>query len=275
MKIVTRLVNPRPELTFLTALLALTAPVGAVTVVETFDGYTNGTDLTAIGGGGVWTPTAGYTVVDGGGVAGSKGLSSASSIFNWKAQSFVWSTLAAGTKVSMALDFQTSSAGKFDDDRVGWTTNADSATSTGNQLALQLDNTGETGMVVYWNSTRTNLNTLSGILASTWYRFNVEFTKLTDTSAGIQGMLTQLDGSGNLIGTSYVGTVPDTSTFSNPAPTTLFTNSATQWPTYKNYSVTGGNADNATFGITVVPEVSSMALLSLLGLPLALWRRRN
>ncbi len=125
-----------------------------VSVWETFDSYANGTDIVTGPPSGVWAPSTGYTVIDAGGVAGSKGLSIASPIFNWKAQPFQWSTLATGTKVAMSLDFQSSTAGKFDDDRVGWTVNADSATSSANQLALQLDNVEEGGMVVYWNSTR-------------------------------------------------------------------------------------------------------------------------
>jgi hypothetical protein len=57
------------------------------------------------------------------------GLSAAHPIFNWKANPFTWSTLAPGTKVTMGLDFQSSGSKQFDNDRVGWTVNADSATS--------------------------------------------------------------------------------------------------------------------------------------------------
>jgi hypothetical protein len=110
--------------------------------------------------------------------------------------------LAAGTKVAMSLDFQTDANGKFDDDRVGWTITPDASTSTPSQLALQLDNNQEGGMVFYHNTTRTPvLNALAGIKISTWYRFNVEFTKLTATSAGIVGTLTELDATGTPTGT--------------------------------------------------------------------------
>ena len=104
-------------------------------------------------------------------------------------------------------------------------------------------------MVVYWNSTRTVLNPLSGIKNSTWYRFNVEFTKLGVTNATIVGTLTELDASGNPTGTPYVGTVANTATFANPPPAARFT-STSQWPSFKNYNVAAGNADNATFTIT-------------------------
>lgn len=239
-----RLVFPQEGLA---ACCALLAALQAPAVTETFDAYANGTALTAVGGGGVWT-IGSNTVTDAGGVAGSKGLSNANPIFNWKGQAFQWSTLAVGTKLTMALDFQTSATGKFDDDRVGWTITPDASTSTGSQMALQLDNTTEAGMVVYWNSTRTQLNALSSIKTSTWYRFVVEFTKLTATSAGIVGTLTELDASGTPTGTPYVGTVADTSTFSNPPATTLFGGS--QCPSFKNYSGAAGNADNASFTLT-------------------------
>ena len=172
----------------------------AATVTETFDSYANGTVITNIGGGGVWTIGT-NAVISSGGVNGSAGLGVASQIFNWKGQPFQWSTLAIGTKVAMSLDFQSSPTGKFDDDRVGWTIDADNSGSTTHQLALQLDNTSEGGMVVYWNSTRTLLNALSGIKNSTWYRFNVEYTKLGATNAAIVGTLTELNASGNPTGT--------------------------------------------------------------------------
>jgi hypothetical protein len=230
----------------------LFAPIGALTcraatVTETFDSYADGTALTDVGGGGVWT-SGQNTVVGGGGVNGSDGLSTGSPIFNWKAQPFQWSSLVNGAKVAMCLDFQSSPTGTFDDDRVGWTVDADSSTSTANQFALQLD-TPEGGMTVYWNSTRTVLNALTGIKNSTWYRFQVEFTKLGATNASIVGTLTELDPSGNPTGTPYVGTVTNTATFANPPEAARFT-STYQWPSFKNFNVATGNADNATFTYT-------------------------
>ena len=237
-------------LCLLTALFALAA-TNASAVTETIDSYTNGTVLTATGGGIVWTPaTALYTVASTGGVNGSGCIGtdiSGSQILNWKAQPFAWSTLAVGTKVAMSSDIQTAASGnKFDDDRVGWTVNADSSSSSGNQFALQLD---VAGMECYWDANRTVLNVLSGIKFSTWYRFKVEYTKLTATSAAIVGTLTELDASGNPTGTPYVGTIADTSAAPYSAPTGRFT-SVSQWPSYKNYNITGGNVDNLSFTIT-------------------------
>jgi len=251
-------------LCLITLLFVLSgAPGGlAATVTETFDSYANGTLITAVGGSGVWTIGA-NTVVNPGGVNGTAGLGYGSAIFNWKGQSFQWSALAVGTKVAISLDFQSSTTGKFDDDRVGWTITPDASTSTGSQLALQLDNTSEGGMVFYHNSTRTPvLNALSGIKNSTWYRFSVEYTKLTATSATIVGTLTELDASGNPTGTPYVGTIADTSTFANPPSTSLFT-SAQQCPSYKNHNVTAGrgNVDNAS--ITITPPGPQPATISI------------
>jgi hypothetical protein len=231
----------------------LLAPFGAftclaVTVTETFDSYADGTVITNIGGGGVWTIGT-NTVVSGGGVNGTDGLSTGSPIFNWKEQLFQWSTLVVGTKVAMSLDFQSSATGKFDDDRVGWTIDADNSGSSTHQLALQLDNVDETGMVVYWNATRTQLNALAGIKNSTWYRFKVEFTKLGATNASIVGTLTELDATGHPTGTPYVGTVANTATFVNPPEAARFTSSF-QWPSFKNLNAADGNADNATFTMT-------------------------
>jgi hypothetical protein len=206
----------------------------AATVTETFDSYADGTALSAVGGGGV---------------NGTAGLGAGSPIFNWKGQPFQWSALVNGAKVAMSLDFQSSATGKFDDDRVGWTIDADSPGGSADQLALQLDNTTEGGMVIYWNSTRTQLNALSGIKNSTWYRFNVEFTRLGITNASIVGTLAELDDSGNPTGTPYVGTVADTATFANPPAPARFT-SAFQWPSFKNYNADEGIADNATFTFT-------------------------
>ncbi len=93
------------------------------------------------------------------------------------------------------------------------------------------------------------LNALSSIKNSTWYRFNVEFTKLGVTNATIVGTLTELDASGNPTGTPYVGTVANTATFANRPAAALFT-ATQQCPSFKNHNAAVGNADNATFTLT-------------------------
>ena len=165
----------------------------------------------------------------------------------------------------MSLDFQTSTTGKFDDDRVGWTITPDTAGSTGSQLALQLDNTTEGGMVLYHNSTRSLLNALAGIKNSTWYRFTVEFTKIGATNAAIVGTLTELDAYGNLTGTPWVGTIANTGTFSNPPSTALFapgSGATFMCPSFKNYNAAAGNADNAAFTITQPGNPPSVGITS-------------
>jgi hypothetical protein len=262
-------------------LVACTTAASAAMIVETFDSYANGTAILAIPnsptGSGPWGPsTASNTVVAGGGVAGSNGLSNASPIFNWKAQPFNWAGFDNGKKIMMAMDYKTSSTGKFDDNRVGWTINADSATSSANQLALQVDNTTDGGMVTYWDTVRVVLDPLANIKNSTWYRFEVEYTKLSNTSARMVGTLTELDASGNKTGTPYVGTVADTSALGANSPTVAHFTSANQWPSYKCY-VSGNVADNASFDADPVPEPSTIVLVAagLVALCGMAWRKRR
>ena len=236
---------------FVVGAVALALSSTALAVVETFDGFAGGTLLSSIGGGGVWWTEGAHAVVADGGVAGSNGIgteTSGSYILNWQGQPFQWSALASNDTVAIGLDFQSSPAGTFDDDRVGWTIDAASNTRATNQLALQLDTTEDGGMVCFWDSNRTVLNALDGIKPSTWYRFQVRFTKLGDTRAAIQGVLTELDASGNPTNTPYVGMIADSSEAPYSAPASRFT-SASQYPSFKNYRNTAGNADNAFFAI--------------------------
>ena len=137
----------------------------AAAVVETFDGYAGGTLLASLGGGGIWWTGGGHAVVAGGGVAGSNGIGSETSdsyFFNWQGQPFQWSALASTDTVAIGLDLRSSPAGTFDDDRVDWTVDAASNTSSDNQFCLQID-TADGGMVCYWDTNRTVLNALEGI----------------------------------------------------------------------------------------------------------------
>jgi hypothetical protein len=251
---------------FATAGVLSLPPAEATTITENFDGHANGTVLTAIGGGGVWTHGT-MTVIDGGGVAGSKGIGSSSSVFNWNARSFTWSQLAVGTRIVISMDFRTTTSGLFDDDRVGWTITPATNASSASQFCLQIDNVDNGGMVCYWDSNRTILNPLSGVKANTWYRLQVDYTKLGATNCSITGTLTELDGSGNSTGTPYVGTIPDTSTYSYSSgwsgpPANRFT-ASTMCPSFKNHTSNPANADNATFAIIPPgPQPPSVAITS-------------
>ena len=123
-------------------------PAGGYATRETFDSYTNGTLLSAISG---WWTVGSYAVVSGGGVNGSPGIGTdggQSHILNWQSQPFQWSTLPVSTKVAIGMDFQSSPAGTFDDDRVAWTVDAASDTTSANQCGLQIDTVSDGGNVV-------------------------------------------------------------------------------------------------------------------------------
>ena len=112
--------------------------------------------------------------------------------------------------------------------------------------------TADGGIVTYWrNSSGTRIQTpitaLPTLTANTWYRFQMDVTKLTATSAKIDVSLVRLDASGNPTGTPYTGTVPDTSTWSGGAPHTSYFTATTLWPAYKNHNAITGAADNACY----------------------------
>ena len=148
------------------------------------------------------------------------------------------------------MDFQTNASGQFDDDRMGWMTTSNS-TDSANIFGAQLDH-ADGGIVTYWrNSSGTRIQTpivaLPTLTANTWYRFQMDVTKLTATSAKIDVSLVRLDASGNPTGTPYTGTVPNTSTWSGGAPATSYFTAATLWPAYKNHNAITGAADNACY----------------------------
>ena len=192
---------------------------------------------------------AGPTVTSGNGVASSVGLAPAANIFTWNAQPFNWNDTAFQS-VNFKMDFQTNASGQFDDDRMGWMTTSNS-TDSNNNFGAQLDH-ADGGIVTYWrNSSGTRIQTpivaLPTLTASTWYRFQMDVTKLTATSAKIDVSLVRLDASGNPTGTPYTGTVPNTSSWSGGAPATSYFTPATLWPSYKNFNAIIGAADNACY----------------------------
>jgi hypothetical protein len=251
---------------------SLTMPAGAHTagvnyvntppptaVCETFDALAPGSNIGSYPG---WYDGGGGPVVTSAiGVTGSIGLAQAANIFNWTAHEFNWNA-ADFQGITLQADFQTDTNGQFDDDRLSWTTNA-SSTSSDYQFGVQLDHPNG-GIVTYWrNSSGTRIQTsivsLPTLPVNTWYRFTAEITKLTATSAKIDVDLVRLDASGNPTGTSYNGTVPDTSTWSGGAPATSYFSATSMWPSYKNYNAIPGAADNACYEIiggTVPPTTT-------------------
>ena len=161
-------------------------------VCESFNTYTAGSTIGTYTG--WYDGGAGPVVTAGNGVASSIGLGTGSAIYNWTAHPFNWNA-ADFEKIVLQQDFQSTASGVFDDDRLAWTTVYNSTTSS-NQFGVQLDN-NPIGINTYWlnGSNRVNdtIASLTGIEASTWYRFRAEITKLTATSARIDVSLVKLD----------------------------------------------------------------------------------
>jgi hypothetical protein len=262
---------------------------GAAVFVEGFEsGYTDGTNIAAYapawyGDGGTNSPT----IQAGQGVAGSVGLSEAKNCFNWSAHPFAW-TDPSVTGVIMGMDFQAAAEGDanfpFSDDRIGWTTSPGTS-DTGYIFCVQLAKNGTGGFDIqgYYKSsptgsTRTDtiVSYTTPVVANAWYRFQVEYTKLSDTSARIDAAVRELDASGVPGSVIVTGTVANTAATSggwtHTPPAALFT-AATICPSYKNYDQKApANADNAYFEI--VPEPTTLGLM-LGGLILALRPRRR
>jgi hypothetical protein len=253
---------------------------------ETFDGFTANS---SIGQSADWSNFANEpTVTAGQGVGASAGLAANSSVFNWTAHPFSWTNdVQVGGKVVMKMDFQTSSGAKFDDDRLGWTVNSTS-NGSGYQFGVQLDSTQvNPGVSSYWRlggvNTTTNSFTalascaaLTNLTASAFYRFEADFTKLTDTSAKIDCTVWRLDASGNIDGTwaPITGSYADTSLLGTNSVVAGYFSAASMVPTFKNYNTDAGYADNAYFAIVPAPEPATMSLLVLGGLALLRRARR-
>jgi MYXO-CTERM domain-containing protein len=259
-------------------VLAVAGIAGATPFTDSFDSYAGNVSLTNCSG---WYSDAGPTIVAGGGVNGSNGLSSSSNIFNWQAHPFSWGSMSVGDKVVTKMDFQAGGNNDwFDDDRVGWTTNgASTSTSYPNVFGAQLDTPDggapNTAMEAYWKTSGgtqvyAKMGNITGIVSGSWYRFELDITKLSGSSAALAGTVTLLDSSGNPTSTTWTGSLADTSAYSSPCPAAYFTNTLT--PIYKNFSSASGDADNASFEVVSTPEPATMSLLVLGGL--AALRRR-
>ncbi len=271
-----------------TGLVLMLATAGAMAAGESFDTFPAGSKL---GDHADWFAdvgaTSGPTVTAGEGVAGSTGLSNSGDIFHWTSRPFSWTTgVAVGQTVVVGLDFQTDSSGRLDDDRVGWMLKNDSDGSDF-IFGVQADPGGEGvggNMECYWDSSsfgdnggRTSIADLPALNGSAWYRMQVGFTKLTDTSCQIDASFWSLDAAGAVDQLLANGGIVDTSALAVGKPLNdYFTGLAAygnqMWPAYKNHSGRAGYADNASFEI--VPEPASLSLLALGALALVRRRKR-
>jgi len=262
---------------------AWAAVIPPVVWTDNFNSYTVGTAVNNQGGWNQSNNGTNYQIVANC-VAGTNGVNYAPGVskqLNWMGHPFAWSDLAIGNKIITRMDFQTDSNKQFDDDRTGWVTSGGLDNSS-YHFATQLDNTDGGGggrIVTYWrdvygagNRVQNSIVSYAGLtLASTWYRSQLEITKLGPTSARLDVNLWKLDAAGNTVdGPIASGSIADTSTYANPVPAGYFT-ATTLYPMYKNYSIPG-NCDNAYFEIT--PEPATLALLAAGGV-VALLRRRH
>jgi len=212
---------------------------------------------TAIGNHADWFDEngTGPVITAGIGVAGSNGLAPGDAICTWTAHPFDW-TDPDVCGIIVEMDFQTDASSAFDDDRIGWMI-SDVSKSSSNIFGLQLD-PGGSGFAIegYWDGVteddkRPLIADLPTLNANAWHRFRAEIMKLTDGSAKIFVMLTELDGDGNpfdVVGTGYI---EDTSLLGDDAQNAKYF-AGPIWPAYKNYDGIEGAADNASFEIVTI-----------------------
>ena len=191
---------------------------------------------------------AGPVVTSGNGLGGSVGLGQSGTIFTWTAHPFVWTEV---NKVIIGMDFQTDGSAHLDDDRIGWMI-SDTSTGSSDIFGVQLD-PGGSGYNIegYWDGStadrRPSIVSLPTLSANAWYRLRAEFTRLTDTSAGIDVELWSLDAGGNPVALIVEGSIADTSTLGADAPHSKYFPATNLWPGYKNYTAAPAPADNAYF----------------------------
>jgi hypothetical protein len=196
----------------------------------------------------------GPTVEDNVGCNGSTGLGTADNTAVWKAASFRWND-PTFERVHVGLDFQTDNSGHFDDDRVGWTI-SDVSTDSSNVFGLQLDpGAGGYNVEGYWDGVgeedrRPSFANLPNLNPSTYYRFEIEFTKLAATSAKIDFRLYELDANCNPQAAIVSGSVADTSALGDDRPDEKYFTASTLWPAFKNHTPNSAHADNAYARIT-------------------------
>jgi hypothetical protein len=198
---------------------------------------------------------AGPSIVAGGGVGGSHGLSTATDIFTWVGRPFSW-TDPIFQRAIFELDFQSSAGGTaalFDDDRIGWMTSSLSALSD-STFGVQLDPLGTSGgpnIEVYWRDATgarvdSPLVDLSGLIApDSWYRLRLEVLKLGPASARLDVALSLLDAEGSPAAVVATGALESTDALGAGAPAARFFTVPTLYPAFKNYNAVAGAADNA------------------------------
>ena len=105
--------------------------------------------------------------------------------------------------------------------------------------------------------------TLPTLPANTWYRFRVEITKLTATSAKVDVSLVELDASGNPTGTPFTGSIADTNALAAASrPDAGYFTPTSMWPSYKSYTSAAAPVDNTCYQVvtTTAPTCHVLAL---------------
>lgn len=266
-----------PAVMAVTALAALAGsamfPVSALAVCDDFEtGYSLGDELRDHPDWFYEGSHSGPRPQAGIGVAGSVGLTNGNTAFTWVAHGFTYSDSSFGS-CEVSLDFETDNNGELNDDRIGWSI-SDTDDSSNWQFCVQVDpNSGGPGGAIecYWdgnsfgdNGCRYDIVDLPSLTPLAWYRMRAVFTKLTATSCRIDVSLSSLDGAGNETALVASGTLPDTDGLSGGSgeekPNPAYFTSPMMWPTFKNYFVKDGAADNPCFvlngggGINTPPD---------------------
>lgn len=229
--------------------LVVAAPLSAA--IRTFgQGFESGFTLDAtVGSHTDWFDGGtGPTVIEGTGAGASVGLVPSGGIFHWTAHAFDWND-PAFVAVVLQLDIQANTVGWFDNDRVGWTIDPTS-TSQSDVFGIQLD-PGGTGLNIegFWEGqslpAHPSIVSVATLTPDAWYRLSARITKLTATSARIDVTLTALNVAGEPGAVVASASLADTSTLSGDAPDAKYFSAPALYPSFRNYHITTGAADNA------------------------------
>jgi len=257
--------------------------LASVVYTEDFEsGYTNGDNLSVYSSD-WWASSSGVdspVVEDGFGVAGSVGLGQHGRAVRWSKNAFDFSDPAI-TKVIMSADFETvwdtwtgGGSQPFDDDYLGWMVDEYSTSSSdifgayleGNEIRTRWRHLGNS-----------SYNSVIGTISDSWkyltfYRLQVEYTKLTPTSLRMDVTVTELDENGVPGAVIGSATVQDTTSYGTKAPHAAQF-SGPMWLGFKNYNQgSPGNIDNIR--LEIIPEPATAILLAGAGLLLLKRRKR-